>query len=133
MIIRALKNLVKKHKTIPAPEFLEDDPWFGPATLSEKQIEMKEARKQLEEENLEAFVAEVERLAMRQMNRRAAIVVRFVFHFLAHSNCVPRGRSPHCLGTPVTPVPSGPYSCEAFSFISVCILSPGLATKLAAR
>ena len=52
MIIRALKKLVKKHKTIPAPEFLEDDPWFGPATLSEKQIEMKEARKQLEEENL---------------------------------------------------------------------------------
>ena len=49
MIIRALKKLVKKHKTIPAPEFLEDDPWFGPATLSEKQIEMKEARKQLED------------------------------------------------------------------------------------
>ena len=42
MIIRALKKLVKKHKTIPAPKFLEDDPWFGPATLSklgEKQQE----------------------------------------------------------------------------------------------
>ena len=52
MIIRALKKLVKKHKTIPAPAYLEDDPWFGPATLSEKQIDMKESRKQLEEENI---------------------------------------------------------------------------------
>ena len=52
MIIRALKKLVKKHKTIPAPEFLEDDPWFGPATLSEKQQEYVEMRKALESEKL---------------------------------------------------------------------------------
>ena len=52
MIIRALKKLMKKHKTIPAPKFLEDDPWFGPATLSEKQQEYVEMRKALESEKL---------------------------------------------------------------------------------
>ena len=35
--------------TYKAPDYLEDDPWFGPAILSEKQIEM---RTQLEAENI---------------------------------------------------------------------------------
>jgi len=36
--------------TYPAPEYLEDDEWFGPATLSEKQLTIKEMRMQLIEE-----------------------------------------------------------------------------------
>lgn len=36
--------------TYPAPAYLEDDPWFGPATLSEKQEDLKEMRLQLIEE-----------------------------------------------------------------------------------
>ena len=24
----------KPHKTVPAPEYLQDDPWFGPAAVS---------------------------------------------------------------------------------------------------
>jgi hypothetical protein len=36
--------------TYPAPAYLEDDPWFGPATLSEKQMSIKEMRQQLIEE-----------------------------------------------------------------------------------
>ena len=31
----------KPHKTIPAPEYLQDDPWFGPAVLSEKSKQKK--------------------------------------------------------------------------------------------
>lgn len=34
--------------TYKAPDYLEDDPWFGPAILSEKQ---EEIRAQLEKEN----------------------------------------------------------------------------------
>ena len=50
MILRALKKLVKPHKTIPAPKVLKDDPWFGPTpVLSEKQQEYM--RTKLEEEN----------------------------------------------------------------------------------
>lgn len=52
MILNAIKKFMKRRKTIPAPAYLEDDPWFGPATLSEKQISIKESRKQLEEENI---------------------------------------------------------------------------------
>jgi len=33
---------------IPAPEVLEDDPWFGPAPFTEKSIALKEAREQAE-------------------------------------------------------------------------------------
>jgi hypothetical protein len=51
MIIRALKNLVKPFTGIPAPDYLEDDEWFGPATLSERQLSLKEARKKAEEDN----------------------------------------------------------------------------------
>ena len=36
--------------TYPAPEYLEDDEWFGPATLSEKQMTIREMRMQLIEE-----------------------------------------------------------------------------------
>ena len=36
--------------THPAPAYLEDDPWFGPATLSEKQMSIKQMREQLIEE-----------------------------------------------------------------------------------
>ena len=48
MILRALQQLVKPFVGIPAPDYLEDDEWFGPATLSEKQLSLKEARAQAE-------------------------------------------------------------------------------------
>ena len=52
MIINAIKKFIKKPFVgVPAPAYLEDDPWFGPATLSEKQLSIKEAREQLVEEN----------------------------------------------------------------------------------
>ena len=38
--------------TYPAPEYLEDDEWFGPATLSEKQLTIKEMREKLIEEEI---------------------------------------------------------------------------------
>ena len=37
--------------TYPAPAYLEDDDWFGPATLSEKQISLKEAMEQAISDN----------------------------------------------------------------------------------
>ena len=37
--------------TYPAPSYLEDDDWFGPATLSEKQISLKEAMEQAISDN----------------------------------------------------------------------------------
>ena len=52
MILRALKKLIKPYVGVPAPEYLEDDPWFGPATLSEKQLSLREARMKLEEEKI---------------------------------------------------------------------------------
>jgi len=53
MIINTIKKFIKKPFVgIPAPEYLEDDPWFGPATLSEKQLSLREARMKLEEENI---------------------------------------------------------------------------------
>ena len=52
MIIRALKKLIKPYVGVPAPAYLEDDPWFGPATLSEKQLSLREARMKLEEEKI---------------------------------------------------------------------------------
>lgn len=33
---------------VPAPEVLEDDPWFGPAPLTERALALREARKQAE-------------------------------------------------------------------------------------
>ena len=44
MILRALQQLIKPFTGVPAPDYLEDDEWFGPATLSEKQLSLKEAR-----------------------------------------------------------------------------------------
>lgn len=41
MILKAIKKIV--HKTIPAPKYLKDDPWFGPAVLSVHQMSIKEA------------------------------------------------------------------------------------------
>jgi hypothetical protein len=35
--------------TYPAPEVLQDDPWFGPAPETEKSIALKELKAQLEE------------------------------------------------------------------------------------
>ena len=35
------KKNTPTHVTVPAPKYLEDDVWFGPATLSEKQLEYK--------------------------------------------------------------------------------------------
>jgi len=32
--------------TYKAPDYLEDDPWFGPATLSVKQLALKKSRKE---------------------------------------------------------------------------------------
>ena len=52
MIINAIKKFIqpKPYVGVPAPAYLEDDPWFGPATLSEKQLSLKESRAQLEAE-----------------------------------------------------------------------------------
>ena len=46
MIINAIKKFIKAkpYTGVPAPDYLEDDPWFGPATLSEKQRSLKEAK-----------------------------------------------------------------------------------------
>ena len=41
MILKSIKKLL--HKTIPAPNYLKDDPWFGPAVLSGPQMTLKEA------------------------------------------------------------------------------------------
>jgi hypothetical protein len=43
MILRTLQKIIQ-HKTIPAPEVLQDDPWFGPAPETEKSISIKEAK-----------------------------------------------------------------------------------------
>ena len=48
MIIRTLQKLIKPFTGVPAPDYLQDDEWFGPATLSEKQLSLKEARAQAE-------------------------------------------------------------------------------------
>jgi len=41
MILKAIKKII--HKTIPAPKYLKDDSWFGPAVLSAPQMSIKEA------------------------------------------------------------------------------------------
>ena len=45
-MLETIKNLIKPYIGVPAPDYLEDDEWFGPATLSEKQLSLKEARAQ---------------------------------------------------------------------------------------
>ena len=49
MILKAIKKII--HKTIPAPKYLKDDPWFGPAVLSEPQITVKEAHEHAVSDN----------------------------------------------------------------------------------
>jgi hypothetical protein len=44
MILRKLKNFIKPHKTIPAPEVLEYDPWFGHPPETERSISIAEAK-----------------------------------------------------------------------------------------
>tara|TARA_B100000524_G_C23632097_1_gene363540 strand:+ start:60 stop:350 length:291 start_codon:yes stop_codon:yes gene_type:complete len=42
MFIKTIKDLLKskKHKTVPAPVYLQDDPWFGPAPVrSQNQLD----------------------------------------------------------------------------------------------
>ena len=41
MILKSIKKLF--HTTVPAPKYLRDDAWFGPAVLSERQMTLKEA------------------------------------------------------------------------------------------
>ena len=52
MLLKTIKQLVKPFTGIPAPKVLKDDPWFGPAPLSEKQEEYVAMRAQCEEEKL---------------------------------------------------------------------------------
>ena len=39
MIIKTIKKLL--YMSIPAPKYLKDDPWFGPAVLSDPQMTIK--------------------------------------------------------------------------------------------
>jgi len=41
MILKSIKKLL--HKSIAAPKYLKNDPWFGPAVLSDSQMTLKEA------------------------------------------------------------------------------------------
>jgi len=41
MILKSIKKLL--HRTIPAPKYLKNDAWFGPAILSDSQMTLKEA------------------------------------------------------------------------------------------
>ena len=43
-MINTIKKLIKPFVGIPAPEVLEDDPWFGPAPETERSISIKEAK-----------------------------------------------------------------------------------------
>jgi len=38
-----LQKKAETYTGIPAPAYLPDDPWFGPATLSDKQVDVKAA------------------------------------------------------------------------------------------
>lgn len=44
-----LMNNMSNHKTVPAPRVLSDDPWFGPAFISDTNRQYLEQKK--EEEN----------------------------------------------------------------------------------
>jgi len=41
MILRSIKKIL--NKTIPAPNYLKNDPWFGSAVLSNSQMTVREA------------------------------------------------------------------------------------------
>lgn len=42
-------SLFSSYVGVPAPEVLQDDPWFGPAPDTEKSIALKELKQQLED------------------------------------------------------------------------------------
>ena len=45
------KDLQENYTGVPAPEYLEDDPWFGPAPVrSEKQLDYMEKETQIKKE-----------------------------------------------------------------------------------
>lgn len=50
-MINTIKKFIKPFIGIPAPEVLEDDPWFGPAPETERSVEIKQMRSLLVEEN----------------------------------------------------------------------------------
>ena len=50
VITERIISMTKTFTGIPAPKFLTDDPWFGPAIISEKQHEYMLA--ELEKENI---------------------------------------------------------------------------------
>ena len=50
VITERIISMTKTFTGIPAPKFLTDDPWFGPATISEKQQQYMLA--ELEKENI---------------------------------------------------------------------------------
>ena len=51
MILRNFKKFIKIYVGVLAPDYLEDDPWFGPAVLSESQEDLKSLRLQCELDN----------------------------------------------------------------------------------
>ena len=50
VITERIISMTKTFTGIPAPKFLTDDPWFGPATISEEQQQYMLA--ELEKENI---------------------------------------------------------------------------------
>ena len=42
-------SLFSSYVGVPAPEVLQDDPWFGPAPDTEKSIALRELKQQLED------------------------------------------------------------------------------------
>ena len=50
VITERIISMTKTFTGIPAPKFLTDDPWFGPATISEKQQQYM--LDELEKENI---------------------------------------------------------------------------------
>ena len=51
MILRNFKKIIKAYVGVLAPNYLEDDPWFGPAVLSDTQENLKSLRLQCELDN----------------------------------------------------------------------------------
>jgi hypothetical protein len=51
MILRKFKKLIKSYVGVLAPDYLEADPWFGPAVLSESQEDLRSLRLQCELDN----------------------------------------------------------------------------------
>ena len=47
----SFEEMILTYVGVPAPEVLQDDPWFGPAPLTEKSVFLEEARRQAELDN----------------------------------------------------------------------------------